>query len=676
MKKTIGLKLGGCFLLTLMVLLISSFYALSGVTDIRKALEDIAGEAWLTSDSASSLSLNVIQSTGLLRNSLSYQERIPDPELKQVEQYVHGAFLSLENLNSSSYQVGTQKLSKLVNQLSELKSRVIAEHTDYVTAIENSRVGVNQFNKFMKRLGFYSNYQISSLEDAFQRNQVNSWSGDVEDKWNFVIAIYRSRIALGHTVTALQLQLQSSQPGTQKENVSMAMSDLKSNLDDITQSRLAKNIINSGDWKGKKYSEAAKSLFEQHNQLTVNVQEKQEAFLRTRDQLLTLVNTLEKETGELKSNIDQDVKGQALTAVEMANFLNSTMIASFPIGVLLTLLAIWLSFRMVIYPVKNASFQMAEIASGEGDLSVRLPAKGDDEISELAQNFNSFIARIGETVGVVSKSSCNLVDTSETLKNNARATLSSVEMQTHECEQAVTAMAEISETVNDIASNASQAAHCSEEVQNRATVGRELVENNRKATELLSEEILSATEVISNLAEESNKVGSIITVIQGIAEQTNLLALNAAIEAARAGDHGRGFAVVADEVRALSHSTQSATEEIKGLLDTLQHKASEAVNVMQGGRSLAGRNVDLSEEVHDLIEKMSLEIDRINQLNLLIATATEEQAQVTGLTKDNLERIGNAASETAEAARSNSLVSTQLEDQAAEMQTMLSQFRV
>ena len=534
---------------------------------------------------------------------------------------------------------------------------------------------MDKFNTYMKRLGFYSNYQISSLEDAFQRNQVNSWSGDVEDKWNFVIAIYSSRIALGNTVTALQKQLQSSDPKQEVELVNDAMMELADGLQEIIQSKLAQSAINSGEWKGKSYSEAATALLSRHKMLTTAVQTRQQAFLHTRDTLLTLVSALEHHSNELREMINTEVNQQTDTAIDQANLLNSSMLASLPVGIVLTLIAIWLSFRMVIRPVKNASFQMAEIATGDGDLSVRLPVKGDDEISELAQNFNCFVSRISETVSMVSRSSQNLVETSETLKNNSGATLTAVELQDQECEQAVASMAEINETVNDIANNASTAAQCSESIQHSTGEGRALVTSNRDATEKLSEEIRAATEVISNLAEESSKVGSIITVIQGIAEQTNLLALNAAIEAARAGDHGRGFAVVADEVRALSHSTQNATEEIRELIDTLQVKASEAVKVMQGGQELAGENVQLSEQVHALIERMSDEVDQINQLNLLIATATEEQAHVTSLTKESLQRIGLAAGETAESARSNSSISNRLEEQAALMQQMLSQFR-
>ncbi|WP_370279341.1 methyl-accepting chemotaxis protein [Pontibacterium sp.] len=172
------------------------------------------------------------------------------------------------------------------------------------------------------------------------------------------------------------------------------------------------------------------------------------------------------------------------------------------------------------------------------------------------------------------------------------------------------------------------------------------------------------------------QVSNIIGVIQGIAEQTNLLALNAAIEAARAGDHGRGFSVVADEVRALSLNTQQATEEIRALLDSLHTRAGTAVNTMQKGRIMAQENVELSEQVYRLIETVSSDIDRINQLNLLIATATEEQAQVTHITRENLTNISQATTRTEDSARSNSDASRSLEQQSEQLRKVLAQFKL
>lgn len=676
MKMTIGFKLGGCFLLTLAVLMLSSLYALTGVNKIRDSLEHIAGEAWSSSENSAVLSLNVSQSTGLLQNSLFYAEPISEQVLAKMDHHLKQSVSALTYLDGSSYQSESQALHSMMDQLKALKSKVIVQHGLYVDAIKSSAQDVAAFNKFMKRLGFYANYQVSSLEDAFQRNQVTSWSGDVEDKWEFVIAIYSAQIALGNSVSSLQKQLQSMQPGEETEQVLSSLDDLAEQLSEITTSPLAKGIINSGTWKGKTYAEASKIMLQTHVQGTQEIQKLQAEFTSTRDQLITLVSALENHTSQLSASIATQVQEQTRSTESQADFLKATMASTLPIGVLLTLLAIWMSFRMVISPVKKASSQMAEIASGEGDLSVRLPVKGEDEIAQLAGNFNEFVSKISNAVSSVSENANSLLNTSENLKSNSASTQFAVETQNSECEKAVTAMAEISLTVNDIASNASQAAKCSDEVKSSTSHGRDIVNKNRVATEALSGEIIQATEVISNLAEESNKVGSIIAVIQGIAEQTNLLALNAAIEAARAGDQGRGFAVVADEVRALSHSTQNATEEIKGLLDTLQQKANQAVAVMKGGQSLAEDNVRLSEQVNELISNVADEVDQINQLNLLIATATEQQAQVTTLTRDNLEQIGSAALETATSARSNSDISLRLENQASQLKDILSQFRV
>ena len=676
MKMTIGLKMGGCFFLTLVVLILSSSYALNGVINISSALKNIAGDAWLSAESSSSLNLNVNQGVGLLRSNLLYQEQISEPELEKIDRHLDTSVNALDKLKNSSYATKTQKLAATLVNLNQLKNAVVRRHSEYINALQDSVIVTQKLEKQMHLLGLFGNFQISALEEAFQLEKVTSWSGDIEDKWEFVIAIYSSRVALGEAVSALQTQMTSSNPDAQQENVNDSLIELSDTISDITTSSLASGEISNGEWSGMTYADATSQLLSQYLQATEQVQTKQSVFLAARDELLLLSSELENKANELSSVISNEVKNETANTVAEANLLRNTMASSLPIGVILTLLAIWLSYRIVIKPIRHASMVMAEIASGDSDLRARLPVAGSDEISELANNFNLFIAKITETISSASTSATHLASTSEKLKSTSNNTLSAVVTQEQECDLAVAAMEQIACTVHDIAKNASQASDCSEGAHNNAKESCRIVEENRQAAENISKEILLATSVISDLAEESHKVGGIITVIQGIAEQTNLLALNAAIEAARAGEHGRGFAVVADEVRALSHRTKQATEEIKNLLDGLFTKAETASDVMKSGQTLAVNNVTISSQVQKLIEVVSEETYRISELNLLIATATEEQAKVTDLTRDNLGRISSASSCMAEGARSNSLISVNLEEQAEQQKAVLLQFNV
>ena len=676
MKMTIGLKMGGCFFLTLVVLMLSSSYALYGVINISSALKNIAGDAWISAESSSSLNLNVNQGVGLLRSNLLYQEQISKSELEKIDRHLDSSITALDKLRNSSFASNTQRLEEALVNLSNLKVTVVKLHGEYVKALQYNASVTQKLKKQINLLGLLGNFQISALEEAFQLEKVKSWSGDIEDKWEFVIAIYSSRVALGEAVSALQIQIISSIPDALQENVNDSLIELSDTISDITTSPLASENISNGEWSGMTYADATSKLLSQYLQATEQIQIKQRVFLAARDELFLLASALENNANELSSVISNEVEKETSNSVASASLLSKTMASSLPVGVILTLFAIWLSYRMVIKPVRHASQVMAEIALGDSDLRARLPIDGNDEISELANNFNLFIAKITETIISASDSAGHLASTSEKLKSTSDNTLSAVVTQEQECELAVTAMEQIACTVHDIAKNANKASDCSKGAHSNAKESCHIVEENRQATENISKEILRATTVISDLTEESHKVGGIITVIQGIAEQTNLLALNAAIEAARAGEYGRGFAVVADEVRALSLRTKQATEEIKNLLDGLFFKAETASDVMKSGQELAINNVSLSLKVQQLIEVVSEEIYRINELNFLIATATEEQAQVIDLSRENLGRISDASSSMAEGARSNSLISVNLEDQAEQQKAVLLQFSV
>lgn len=200
--------------------------------------------------------------------------------------------------------------------------------------------------------------------------------------------------------------------------------------------------------------------------------------------------------------------------------------------------------------------------------------------------------------------------------------------------------------------------------------------NSKKSINNLAAEVADASKVIGDLNRHAQDITTILATIQGIAEQTNLLALNAAIEAARAGEQGRGFAVVADEVRVLSQRTQSSTEEIKATIDTLQLTTKEAVNLMDSSSTLAVHSVADADQAANALEEINKSVVLISDMATQIATAAEEQTQVTGEISQNVIAIKDVSDTLVLGASQNLVQSQQLNHQASELNGKVATFIV
>lgn len=319
--------------------------------------------------------------------------------------------------------------------------------------------------------------------------------------------------------------------------------------------------------------------------------------------------------------------------------------------------------------------RMRDIAEGEGDLTRRIEIHSKDETGQLAHWFNTFVARMQETLR-------HATETAEAVDRNAVAGTEKADdaktklaIQLAEVNSLATAMNEMSATANEVASSAVQAATAASQVQVSSQEGIAKMDYAACSVTELAERINNAQAQIQNLAESSAAIQNILSEIGGIADQTNLLALNAAIEAARAGEFGRGFAVVADEVRSLANRTQGSTEEIRGMLSRLESETQSIVVLMAESQQQALSTRTDTDSAQAALEEINAAINVVNDMNNQIASAAEEQSLVSEEINRNVVIINETANDVVDSMNASSILSEQLADTATTLRTELNQFR-
>ena len=311
-----------------------------------------------------------------------------------------------------------------------------------------------------------------------------------------------------------------------------------------------------------------------------------------------------------------------------------------------------------------------------GDLTRPVSVSGRDEISHVQESFKLLQENLRETLQGIQGASVQLASAAEQLHAVTEESSRGINRQNDEIEMAATAVTEMSAAVDEVARNANHTSDSSREAEETALSGRQQVSTTRSTIEQLSQRLQITSATIGTLAEEAIAIGRVLEVIRTIAEQTNLLALNAAIEAARAGDQGRGFAVVADEVRALAQRTQTSTQEIEKMIGAIQSASQESVNAMAQSSEYAARSQNLASEADSALEVISARISQINEMNLVIASAAEEQAQVAREVDRNLVAIRDIASQNATGAHETSVASDDLARLASDLNGMVQRFRL
>nr|WP_095147790.1 methyl-accepting chemotaxis protein [Pseudomonas sp. Irchel s3a18] len=345
------------------------------------------------------------------------------------------------------------------------------------------------------------------------------------------------------------------------------------------------------------------------------------------------------------------------------------------IAVLMALLVMLIS-RSIVRPLRETVDAMANIASGESDLTRSLDTHGRDEVTELARHFNAFTAKLRLVISQLQTSASALGQSSSDLGDNAAQAQARSQQQSQQMELVATAVNQVTYGVQDVARNAEHAASEMRDAQAQAQQGQVNIDGSLQQIDQLSGTIDQAVDVIRTLATESTQIGSVLEVIRSIAEQTNLLALNAAIEAARAGEQGRGFAVVADEVRLLAQRTQKSTAEIQSMIERLQNHSDAAVKVI-GDSSRASRlTIEQAGLAGQSLNAIGQALRNLNGLNASIASAPLQQAHVVEDINQNVTQAAGLSHSTALAAEQSSAASVHLKALSEQLNGLLRQFRV
>ncbi|ANF27381.1 methyl-accepting chemotaxis protein [Stutzerimonas stutzeri] len=516
-------------------------------------------------------------------------------------------------------------------------------------------------------LGTFSLMQMAKMDSA---------SHDINSNWMPSLATLKDidQSILRQRIFTLRLLVVTDQASLTKNKANIA--ELKQHVAQL-----------SDTYKGYIVGAEEQRLFETFSQAYSVYQNDQQQIIDFVDQgrldtareylnttLLSNADALMKTLIALGDFNNAGVKAAADITAETYDSSRIAVISTIVVSMFVTALLAWLLIRSIVQPLAEA-LRVTEIVAS-GDLTKTIRVVGKDEPARLLESMKGMQARLRETIMSISDSSTQLASAAEELNVVTEDSSRGLAQQNSEIEQAATAVNQMTAAVDEVARNAVATAEASKQSELSGREGQQQVSRTVQSINELAQGVTTTAGQVGELANKVRDITKVLDVIRAIAEQTNLLALNAAIEAARAGDAGRGFAVVADEVRALAHRTQQSTQEIEAMIGGIQHGTENAVRAMQQSNQQAHSTLVVAEAAGHALDQIAAAIATISERNLVVASASEEQAQVSREVDRNLINIRDLSMQTSSGANQTSAASRELAQLAVGLRALVGRFSV
>ncbi|PWB34837.1 methyl-accepting chemotaxis protein [Pseudomonas sp. SDI] len=509
-----------------------------------------------------------------------------------------------------------------------------------------------------------------------EMQRMNHQSRVVDDNWLPSILSLNDVALTVSRVRTITLRLLTLSNEHDMQSNLQRLSELKQALQQ-EQAHYEKLITLPAEQQAYERFKAAKALYmdEQERLSSLAAQGRQnEAVVIANDQLYAHADAMVKELITLVDLNKEAARAASGTSSEVFANATTLVLGMMLVTVLLTVVLAVVLTRSIVRPLRQA-VEVAQVVA-QGNLCASISVEGRDEPAQLLQALADMQGSLRSTLQQISDASSQLASASEELQAVTEDSTKSLHQQSNEVEQAATAVNEMTAAVEEVARNAVSTSEASSATDETARHGRAQVQETVESIGLLAEDVTRTCGQVENLAGDVRNIGQVLEVIRSIAEQTNLLALNAAIEAARAGDAGRGFAVVADEVRALAHRTQQSTQEIEAMIGSIEQGTEGAVAAMRNSNARAHSTLEVALASGQALAEITQAIAAINERNLVIASASEEQASVAREVDRNLVNIRDLSLQTSAGANQSNAASQDLSRLAVALNGLVNRFQV